>query len=142
MTKSIKKEYCAVCGKKTCYRDIRPLTLTYKNHSITVQQPGLWCDSCGEGILEGKDNKATREELQAFRSRMDGLLTPEEIHKIRKKILKISQHEAANIFGGGQNAFSRYERGELAPPRALSNLLRILSRHPNQLIEIYPKSAA
>ncbi|MFM8453722.1 MAG: type II toxin-antitoxin system MqsA family antitoxin [Gammaproteobacteria bacterium] len=136
MKNTIKKSNCPLCGEKSYYRDTRPLVLEYKGHSITVQQPGFWCDACKEGVIEGPDLKATREELQAFHAKIDGLLSPERIHTIRKKILKISQQEAARTFGGGPNAFSRYERGEVAPSRALSHLLYILERHPEQFQEL------
>lgn len=138
MVKIIKKTHCPLCGEKEYYRDVRPLTLNYKGRSITVEQPGFWCDSCGEGIIEGADQKSTREELQAFRAKIDGLMSPEETYRIRKKILKLTQAEAARIFGGGQNAFSRYERGETSPSRTLSLLFQMLKRHPEQLNEIYP----
>jgi len=42
----------------------------------------------------------------------------------------------AEIFGGGPNAFSRYERGETTPLRSTSNLLRLLNNHPEQLAEL------
>ena len=37
------------------------------------------------------------------------------------------------IFGGGPNAFSRYENGKTEPPLALVKLLMVLDRHPNLL---------
>jgi len=40
------------------------------------------------------------------------------IAKVRKK-LDLDQREAAEIFGGGLNAFSRYEKGKTKPPLAL-----------------------
>ena len=42
----------------------------------------------------------------------------------------------ANIFGGGVNAFSRYEKGKTKPPLALVKLFKLLDRHPNLLDEI------
>jgi len=44
--------------------------------------------------------------------------------------------EAGEIFGGGANAFSRYENGRTLPPVALLKLLRVLDRHPELLDEI------
>jgi len=64
-------------------------------------------------------------------------LTPEEIRHIRKDVLKITQEEAGRIFGGGKNGFSRYERGEIRPLAAVSNLLKILERHPEDLKYLY-----
>ncbi|HCG53865.1 MAG TPA: hypothetical protein DEX10_10780, partial [Betaproteobacteria bacterium] len=39
-------------------------------------------------------------------------------------------------FGGGVNAFSRYENGKTKPPLALVKLLKVLDRHPDLLNEI------
>jgi HTH-type transcriptional regulator/antitoxin MqsA len=54
---------------------------------------------------------------------------------VRKK-LSLDQREAAEIFGGGINAFSRYENGKTKPPLALVKLLLVLDRHPELLEEI------
>ena len=48
----------------------------------------------------------------------------------------LDQREAAEIFGGGVNAFSRYENGKTKPPLALLKLLKVLDRHPELLEEI------
>jgi HTH-type transcriptional regulator/antitoxin MqsA len=44
--------------------------------------------------------------------------------------------EAADIFGGGANAFSRYENGKTKPSLALVKLLELLDRHPELLEEV------
>lgn len=63
------------------------------------------------------------------------IVDPGFIASVRKK-LKLDQREAAEIFGGGVNAFSRYENGKTKPPLALVKLLKILDRHPDLLNEI------
>ena len=60
---------------------------------------------------------------------------PNYIAQVRKK-LKLDQREAAEIFGGGVNAFSRYENGKTKPPLALVKLLKVLERHPDLLSEV------
>ena len=57
------------------------------------------------------------------------------IASVRKK-LKLDQREAAEIFGGGVNAFSRYENGKTKPPLALVKLLMVLDSHPELLDEV------
>ncbi|MBO9687934.1 MAG: type II toxin-antitoxin system MqsA family antitoxin [Mitsuaria chitosanitabida] len=52
------------------------------------------------------------------------------------KKLALDQREAAALFGGGANAFSRYETGKNQPPRSLIQLLSVLERHPSLLDEI------
>ena len=60
---------------------------------------------------------------------------PAYITKVRKQ-LALDQREAAEIFGGGINAFSRYETGRTKPPLALVKLLQLLERHPKLLKEV------
>ncbi len=63
------------------------------------------------------------------------IVEPGFIEHVRKK-LALDQREAAEIFGGGVNAFSRYELGKTKPPLALVKLLRLLDHHPDLLDEI------
>jgi len=44
-----------------------------------------------------------------------------------RKRLKLTQKQAAELTGGGHNAFSRYERGEAVPMRTVVNLFKISS---------------
>ena len=60
---------------------------------------------------------------------------PDFIASVRKK-LQLDQREAAKIFGGGVNAFSRYETRRTKPPVALVKLLKVLDRHPDLLAEV------
>jgi HTH-type transcriptional regulator/antitoxin MqsA len=63
------------------------------------------------------------------------VIDPAFVIAVRKK-LKLTQKEANTIFGGGPNAFSRYETGKALPPQPLIQLLRLLERHPDLLLEI------
>ncbi|HBC0468981.1 TPA: type II toxin-antitoxin system MqsA family antitoxin [Legionella pneumophila] len=92
-------------------------------------------DSCGEGIITPEDNKAVQTEIQTHKAKIDGILTPGKVQQIRKK-LKLKQKEASDIFGGGVNAFNRYENGINPVPKPLSLLLTILKNHPEQLREL------
>ena len=58
------------------------------------------------------------------------------ICKIRAQKLALGQREAAEIFGGGVNVFSRYENGKTKPPLSLVKLLKVLDRHPDLLNEV------
>ena len=129
------KRKCPFCKDGWLERKIIQETYTYKGHSLTVNQPGEFCDSCDEGILNGADLKATEQPIRDFQAQIDGLLTSSDIRKIRKK-LKKTKKQAAEIFGGGTNAFSRYERGEATPLRSTIHLLRLLNKRPELLQEI------
>lgn len=130
------KEHCPICGEQALKHETRPVPYTYKGHTFTIKQPAEWCQACGEGIINPEDNKAVQVNIQEEKARIDGLLTPQQIQKIRK-FLKLNQKEASRLFGGGINAFNRYENGVTPIPKPLSMLLTILEKHPSQLDELH-----
>jgi len=72
-------------------------------------------------------------KMQAFNRQVNAaIVDPAFIINVRKK-LDLGQREAAEIFGGGINAFSRYENGKTKPPLAL---VKLLDRHPDLLGEV------
>ncbi|WP_293368015.1 type II TA system antitoxin MqsA family protein [Nevskia sp.] len=66
------------------------------------------------------------------------LIPPTKLARVRRK-LKLTQADAAELTGGGHNAFSRYERGEAKPMAAVVNLFRLLDKHPELLKELRPR---
>lgn len=83
-------------------------------------------------LVRGKEVQAKKEEVvrQLWLHR-----NPEFIAGVRKK-LALDQREAAEIFGGGVNAFSRDDNGKTNPPLVLVKLLNVLDRHPDLLDEV------
>ncbi len=113
-------------------RDMRPLTLTYKGESITVDMPGWYGDQPNEGVHTGDDMKVSDRALNRLKARTEGLLEPEEIRRIRKK-LGLSQEIAGELIGGGPRAFQKYENGDSLPSRAISSALTLLDHDPKAL---------
>ena len=111
------------------FRDIRPIEITYKGHSITVDLPGYYPVGEGEAVHVGKDMEVTDAALRILKERADGLPSPETIRKVRKK-LKLSQREAGQLFKVGDNAFDKYERGLIVPSGPTIQLMKVLERHP------------
>ncbi len=123
---------CPVCMKGTLHDGVRRERLSYKGRVYEYDQRGAFCDRCDDGIVEHD----AREEAAwlAFRDRVDREEAADLV-RIRRK-LKLTQAEAAKLTGGGKNAFSRYERGEVKPMPAVINLFRLLDRHPELLDEL------
>ena len=97
---------------------------------------GDFCPACDEVILDSSESARTSELMLKFNKEVNAAyIDPAFITQVRKK-LHLDQREAAEIFGGGINAFSRYENGKTKPPLALVQLLRVLDRHPELLDEI------
>ncbi|VXC65715.1 conserved hypothetical protein [Pseudomonas sp. 8Z] len=73
--------------------------------------------------------------MSEFRQQVNAQDGNQELIRSVRKQLRLSQREAAELFGGGLNAFSRYERGTEAP-QPLVQLFKILGRHPELINEL------
>ncbi len=132
---------CLSCGSASLVHDTRDLLYSYKGESIKIPSiTGDFCSACGEAILDSKESKRLSSAMLEFNKEVNNsIVDPTFISKVRKK-LKLDQREAAELFGGGVNAFSRYETGKTKPPLALVQLLKLLDNHPDLLNEILPKN--
>jgi HTH-type transcriptional regulator/antitoxin MqsA len=115
---------------------VRPFTITYKGQSITVDLPGWYPEGDGDGVLVGDDMAAADQALRDLKERVDGLPSPTSIRRIRTK-LKLSQRAAGAIFKVGPNAFDKYERGLVEPSGPTIQLLLIMDRHPDLVVDLY-----
>lgn len=122
-------------------RDIRPFTITYQGHSKTFDMPGWYPAGEGEATFTDEDLKIYDKAIKELKAEAEHLLLPAEIRSIRKR-LKLTQVQAGNILGGGKKAFQKYESGETLPSRAISNLLRVLSKEPSLLNVLSTETAA
>jgi len=128
---------CPVCGEAELICDTRDLPYTYKGETTLIPAvTGEFCPACAESILDAVESERVMREMRAFSKQINAaIVDPDFIVAVRKK-LELDQREAAEIFGGGVNAFSRYENGKTKPPLALVKLLKVLDRHPELLKEI------
>ncbi len=128
---------CPVCGAAELIHDIRDLPYTYKGETTVIPAvTANFCPACGESITDMAETERVMREMQAFNKQVNAaIVDPAFIVNVRKK-LDLDQREAAEIFGGGINAFSRYENGKTKPPLALVKLFKLLDRHPDLLNEV------
>ena len=128
---------CPVCGAAELVHDIRDLPYTYKGETTTISDvAGDYCPACGESVLDTAESARVSAAMLAFNRQVNAsIVDPVFIADVRKK-LALDQREAAEIFGGGVNAFSRYENGKTKPPLALVKLFKLLERHPELLNEV------
>jgi HTH-type transcriptional regulator / antitoxin MqsA len=126
-----KTPVCPETGKAMA-RGVRSLAISYKGQSSTFDMPGWYCDASDESIHTAEDMKVSDKALKELKIQVENLLAPTEVKRIRKEVLHLSQREAAAILGGGVNAFQKYEAGDHLLSHAMSNLLRVLERHPEE----------
>jgi len=128
---------CPQCGGASMAADTRDVAYTYKGRDTVIPKvTGRFCPACGEVLLAGEHAERYSDLVGQFHREVNAtLVDPAYIAKVRRK-LALDQREAAEIFGGGVNAFSRYETGKTKPPVALLKLLKVLDRHPELLQEV------
>lgn len=128
---------CPSCLSAELMQDTRDMPYTYKSESTVIPcVSGDFCPACGEAVLDASQSSRVSAAMLAFNKQVNAsIVDPGFIATVRKK-LALDQREAAEIFGGGVNAFSRYENGKTKPPLALVKLLKVLDRHPELLEEV------
>ena len=128
---------CPVCGANKLVHDTRDMVYTYKGQQTMLPKvTGDYCGACDESILDFAETKRTMALMLAFNKQVNMSLEDTSFIVAVRKKLNLDQREAAEIFGGGANAFSRYETGKTKPPVSLVKLLRVLDQHPELLSEV------
>ncbi len=120
-------------------RSVRPVTVSYKGLSKTVDVPGWYPEDAvddDDAVFVGSDMDVSDAALRELKEQADRIPRPETVRRIREK-LGLSQRKAGALLGGGPSAFDKYERSEAEPSQAMGVLLFLLDRHPELLDEIH-----
>lgn len=128
---------CPSCAEAELIHDTRDIRHAYKGEATIISAvTGDFCPACDELVLDAAESARVSAAMLEFNKQVNAsIVDPGFIAGVRKK-LALDQREAAEIFGGGVNAFSRYENGKTKPPLALVKLLKVLDRHPELLNEV------
>lgn len=121
------KELCPICGEGHVTSQVEMVESEYKGQTRMLPSHYQLCDTCHSdfaGVSEGRLNKRA---IMAFRKSVDGLLTGAEILALRE-CYRLTQEQAARLFGGGPVAFSKYENDDVAQSEAMNSLLRLVRR--------------
>lgn len=133
----VKEERCPACGAGELAQETRNMPYVYKGRkTVLAGISGQWCTSCGEVFLRSGEIDNYMAAVNAFKKEVNATLVDAVYVAAVRKKLNLDQREAAHLFGGGVNAFSRYETGKAVPPVALVKLLKILDGHPELLEEV------
>ena len=108
-------------------------TYCYKGQQFSLSDTEYSvCRECGFDVFLPRQKRHNEARIRDEHRRIDGLLTGRQIKAIRKR-LGLRQAEAARLMGGGANAFSKYERGEVTQSVAMNQLLLVLDALPDAL---------
>ncbi|HEX5786231.1 MAG TPA: type II toxin-antitoxin system MqsA family antitoxin [Burkholderiaceae bacterium] len=123
------QELCPICGQGHVKAVVQMVENEYKGHKAELALHYKQCDTCTSDFAGMAESKQNKRVLMAFRKQVDGLLTGEEITALRKQY-RLTQAQAAKLFGGGPVAFSKYENDDVAQSEAMDTLLRLVQRSP------------
>ncbi|TRO29797.1 YgiT-type zinc finger protein [Pseudomonas putida] len=128
---------CPLCGGAELVAQSRDMPYRYKGEATVIPDIfGDYCPTCGEAVLGMDEAQRMSDLMTAFERKINAaVVDPGFIAAMRRKF-DLDQREAGEIFGGGVNAFSRYENGKTTPPVALVKLLKLLDRHPELFEEV------
>lgn len=120
-----KDERCPVCGagRVTLERTTSPVDYHGKQGSVVTLFKR--CDTCGSEFADAEVSRLNKRAVLAFRKSVDGLLRGDEIRALRERF-HLSQKQAAQLFGGGPVAFSKYENDDVVQSEAMDTLLRLV----------------
>jgi HTH-type transcriptional regulator / antitoxin MqsA len=127
---------CPVCAQPGLKPVIYSDTFLHNDRDLVVGGLERYdCASCKSEPIFPEQIRRNDRRIREARRLADGLLSGSEIRRARE-VLGLSQQEAAAIFGGGTNGFSKYERGETAQSVAMDRLLRLVMADPSKLDEL------
>jgi len=120
---------CAVCDEGHLHLDQSKKTVEIAGTNVEVPFRIHWCDACGSRLGLSEDLRFNARAIRQARKKLSGLLTGDEVRASRKQ-LNLSQEQAAQLFGGGPVAFSKYENDEVTQSEAMDRLIWIVSKFP------------
>ncbi|PBO13317.1 hypothetical protein CI710_00440 [Aeromonas salmonicida] len=123
---------CPICGAGQLHLHSEPITVEHMGQQGTIESHYAVCDACGSEQAGAAEARFNKRAMIAFKKRVQGLLTGNEVRELRKR-WELSQEEAAKAFGGGPVAFSKYEADDVMQSDAMDKLLRLASDVPAAL---------
>ncbi|WP_213992583.1 type II toxin-antitoxin system MqsA family antitoxin [Sodalis sp. dw_96] len=130
---------CTICNSEDFLVLNEMEIISYKDKEINVFSEYTQCQHCGNEFISKEQGRRNDLNFKDAKRKADGLMNPDEIKRARIK-LGLTQADAAKFFGGGYNAFSKYERGEVTQSVAMDKLIRLCLVDKNNLQYLRSKS--
>ena len=106
--------------------DVVDEVINYAGKKLLVKNLAISrCSNCAEELVLPEQARANERVFADTKRTEEGLLTSAEIVAWRAN-LQLTQAQAAKLLGGGVNAFSKYERGEVIQSRSMDLLMRVV----------------
>lgn len=130
---------CKLCKSEKIKQLDDVEVISYKGAELSVSMEYSICNDCEREFVSKQQILNNDSRIRDAKKRVDGLLTSTEIYHARTS-LGLTQEQASLVFGGGKNAFSKYERAEVSQSVAMDKLIRICLKHQSVLNELLASS--
>lgn len=122
-------ETCVECGQAALAVRVVPFTVVHGNKEAVIQDERTVCGHCGTVSYVGE--QASRHELAVAAKirEMDGLLSAEDLRRIRLKY-GFRQTDMEAMLSVGPKTWTRWERGKVPQSKAADTLIRVLAADP------------
>lgn len=115
---------CTICNSENLIELNEMELISYKKQEMSVFSEYTRCGHCGNEFISKEQGRSNDVHFKDAKRKADGLMSPDEIKRARIK-LGLTQADAAKFFGGGDHAFSKYERGEVTQSLAMDKMIRL-----------------
>lgn len=123
-------EPCPVCGNGTWHPHtdgVYAFRYGRKEHHVGGQHYAR-CDRCNTRGYLPAQREENRRIVQEYQANLAGYISPSDVLAVREKYL-LTQADAARIFGGGSQGFSKWERGIATPAGPTARLIKLALKH-------------
>jgi HTH-type transcriptional regulator/antitoxin MqsA len=124
------KNTCPLCEEGLLHEHSELMEAKYKDRTEMRYTYFSVCTECGAEQASAKQVLKNKRDMIAFKKEVEGLLTGAQVRTLRERI-GITQAQAAQVFGGGPVAFSKYESDDVMQSEAMDKLLRVAEAVPN-----------
>ena len=127
---------CAVCNSEKANKVWKEFSATYNQTPISIPGAEMYeCASCGERFFTPDQAKAVSLAVKRQARFGAGLLAPEEITAIRRR-LGLTQSKLEQLFGLGSKVVTRWETGRVVQSKMADVALRLLDLDPENLTRL------
>jgi putative zinc finger/helix-turn-helix YgiT family protein len=122
-------EMCTTCGNKSLTEQVVPFVFSHGTKEYVIDDRQTVCGSCGTISYVGEQIGRHELAVAAKIREMDGLLSAEDLRRIRLKYA-FRQTDMEAMLSVGPKTWTRWERGKVPQSKAADTLIRVIADDP------------
>jgi HTH-type transcriptional regulator/antitoxin MqsA len=136
MERALKEnDKCPICDKGYLQLISKEIIYYYRGKRIILPNQEVFkCSFCNEELLNDELARRQDKNLKFEQRKVDGLLSAEEIKKIRQKF-RMSQETFARVLNIGKKSLAKYETYAVNQSVAMDLILRLIDKFGDSALE-------